>query len=380
MDDQTVKSVVDQALLQNLANSINKDMKSQVASAGAYDLLDIPGMIPTGIEALDATLGGGFPMGRIVQVAGWEAQGKSTLADHVMANCQRMGGLAALIDADSGGRDPNRSQKIGVDVRSLLPLDVETTEEGFTASNLLITKLRADTVMGSDGKEAPNPLLGRPIAIVWDSIAATPNAAEYQNFQNPQNDKYADGMMAKPKALRWGLRNMAQDIRRHKVCFIVINQVMENRDNPYDPSILGGGALKYFPSVTLLVRRVGKIENELQQQIGMDVEIKIRKSRICRPYQNIKVPLFYETGYDNDITNWGALQGSKEDPNSIFFTAGSWSYFRFNGRDMNFRWKDFKKILDDTPGSREFVKTKVYEKLAPGWWKEKNLPALKKAD
>ena len=352
--------------LKVLANSLNKELKEEVISAGTgYSSGDIKDWIPTGIAPLDAKLGGGLPVGRIVEIYGPESQGKSTLMCHMFAECQKKGGIAVLIDSETSF-EKNRAVKLGVDMDKLLIIEAETLERGFTIIHMVIDKLRTH-------KE----LDGKPILIAWDTIAGTPTDIEMENRSDPKKNQWAEGRAPKPQIIKKGLNRLNKDLSRHSACLLIVNQVIDNI-SPYGERELttGGRGLKHLASLRL---RIGKVHDRKtgERKIGIDVCILIKKSKICWPFQKTTVPLYFDSGYDSDLSILFAFDEA-ENGSPLRKGSGGWYSMKYKGKSVSFQERNFSEKLEEHKGLREFLVEECYRVLSPGWYKEKYYGKLEK--
>jgi recombination protein RecA len=273
--------------------------KGSIMRLGSRDVLVPVSVIPTGSLALDAALGvGGLPRGRVTEIFGPESSGKTTLALQVIAEAQRMGGVAAFIDAEHA-LDPNYARKLGVDVDNLL---VSQPDHGEQALEI------AETLIRSGGVDV----------VVVDSVAALVPKSELEGeMGEPQ-------MGLQARLMSQALRRLTAIVAKSRTCLIFINQIREKIGvlfgNP--ETTTGGRALKFYSSVRLDIRRVQAIKDG-DHVIGARTRAKVVKNKVAAPFREAEFDILYAEGIsrEGDLIDLGLAHGLVE-------KTGAWLSFQ----------------------------------------------------
>ncbi|MCI5773867.1 MAG: recombinase RecA [Erysipelotrichaceae bacterium] len=320
------------ALLQDALKQIEKQYgKGSIMKLGDRANVDIDA-ISSGSLAIDYALGiGGYPKGRIIEVYGPESSGKTTLALHAIASCQKSGGRAAFIDAENA-IDPQYAASLGVNIDELILSQPDSGEQALEITELLIKSGAIDL-------------------IVIDSVAALVPQAELDGEMGDASVGLQARLMSK------AMRKLAGVMNRSECTAIFINQLREKVGimfgNP--ETTPGGRALKFYSSVRLDVRRGEAIKNG-SDVIGNKVTVKVVKNKVAPPFKVANVEIMYGEG----ISHLGELINLAVDY-EIIDKAGAW--FSYNGEKIGQGREAVKSYLTANPNIDEEITNKVKEKL-----------------
>ena len=318
--------------------------KGSVMKLGEFKAMEIEA-IPTGALSLDIALGiGGVPRGRIIEVYGPESSGKTTLALHIVAEAQKIGGEAAFIDAEHA-LDPVYAKKLGVDIDNLIVSQPDTGEQALEITESLVRSGALDV-------------------IVVDSVAALVPKAE---IDGEMGDAHM-GLQA--RLMSQALRKLAGAINKSKTVLIFINQLREKIGvmfgNP--ETTTGGRALKFYASVRMDIRKTENIKQDGEFK-GSRVRVKVVKNKVAPPFREAEFDIVYGEG----ISKAGNILDMAVNLD-IIEKAGSW--FSYNGERIGQGRENVKKYLKETPDKLKEIEEKVRENFEKAFEKslEEELP------
>ena len=305
--------------------------KGSVMKLGEFKAMEVEA-IPTGALSLDIALGiGGVPRGRIIEVFGPESSGKTTLALHVVAEAQKMGGEAAFIDAEHA-LDPVYARKLGVDIDNLIVSQPDTGEQALEITEALVRSGALDV-------------------IVVDSVAALVPKAE---IDGDMGDSHM-GLQA--RLMSQALRKLAGAINKSKTVLIFINQLREKIGvmfgNP--ETTTGGRALKFYASVRMDIRKIENIKQD-GEVMGNRVRVKVIKNKVAPPFREAEFDVMYGQGISKDGNIFDMAVNL-----DIVQKSGSW--FSYNGERIGQGRENAKRYLVDSKLMDE-VEKKVRENFA----------------
>lgn len=327
------QSAVNKEKLKALQLTLDKIEKSfgkgSIMRMGDKPVDDVPA-ISSGSIGLDVALGiGGYPRGRIIEIYGPESSGKTTLAIHAIAETQKLGGIAAIIDAEHAF-DPYYAKKLGVNTDELLISQPDHGEQALEIADSLIRSGAVDIV-------------------VIDSVAALTPKAELEG------DMGDSKMGLQARLMSQALRKLTANISKTRTCCIFINQLREKIGvmfgNP--ETTTGGNALKFYASVRLDIRRVGQIKDG-EEVTGNNVRVKVVKNKIAPPFRKAEFDILYGEG----ISKTGEIIDLGVNYN-VIKKSGSW--FSYGETKLGQGRDAVRKLIRDNPELSAELESKILE-------------------
>ena len=320
--------------LQATIDKIEKDYgKGTIMKLGDQPEWDAAQVIPSGSIALDHALGiGGYPKGRIIEIYGPESSGKTTLAIHAIAQAQKAGGIAAIIDAEHAF-DRTYAKALGVDLDTLLISQPDNGEQALEIADNLIRSGAIDIV-------------------VIDSVAALTPKAE---IEGEMGDNKV-GLQA--RLMSQALRKLTANISKTGTCCIFINQLREKIGilfgNP--ETTTGGNALKFYASVRLDIRRTTQIKDG-DEALGNHVKVKVVKNKMAPPFKKAEFDIVFGEGISRsgEIVDLGVELG-------VIQKSGSW--FSYNDSKLAQGREAVKKLLEDNQELSDEIEARIREAMA----------------
>ena len=327
MDDNKSKALA--AALAQIEKQFGKGSIMKIGEARVQSDLSV---VSTGSLGLDIALGvGGLPRGRVVEVYGPEASGKTTLCLQVVAQVQKAGGTAAYIDAENA-LDPVYAGKLGVNVGEMLISQPDTGEQGLEIADMLVRSGGIDI-------------------IVIDSVAALVPKAEIEGEMGDQ----LPGLQA--RLMSQALRKLTSNIKRANVLVIFINQIRMKIGvmfgNP--ETTTGGNALKFYASVRLDIRRIGSIKRG-DEVVGNETRVKVVKNKIAPPFREALFDILYGEGIsrEGEVIDLGSQHG-------IIEKSGAW--YSYNGDRIGQGKDNAREYLRERPALALEIENKIRERV-----------------
>jgi recombination protein RecA len=282
----------------------------------------IKNWIPTSSRILNHILGGGIPCGRITEIYGEEASGKSSIAADIMANVQKLGGTAVIIDSENVF-SPDRAATMGVDVQKIIYSDAAAIEDVFAVIETVLQTI-------SDSKEK--------FVLIWDSLASSTTLSELKGEFGKET-----AMAEKARFLSKGLNKIRPQVGEN-TALIILNQVRQKfgvmfGDNTESP---GGSALRFNASLRVKLHRIGKVVKD-EKTIGIRFRAHTIKNKVVAPFKNAECEMYFAGGIDDSNTMLDLMVKSE-----AISQSGSW--YQFTIPDLagkKFMRKDFKGLLDE---------------------------------
>jgi recombination protein RecA len=336
-----------------LVDSLNKKNKDQKIAFFLDDDSDgaptnVNGWISTGAAMMDVAISnrpyGGIPVGRITEITGLEQSGKSLLSAHILAETQKQGGVAVLIDTETAV-SREFFDAIGVDVSKLLYVSVDTVEDIFETIETIIEKVRTSEK-------------DKLVTIVVDSVAAASTKKEMESDYD--KDGYATD---KAIIISKAMRKITNVIGRQKIAVIFTNQLRQKLGVMFgDPwTTSGGKALAFHASVRLRLKNVGQIKTKVGGQdkiVGISVRAQVVKNRLGPPLRSADFEIYFDRGIDN----YGSWLTVLKD-NKLVKQGGAWYEYvdTDSGEVIKFQSKDFIVMMQEKPELRDQIYKKICE-------------------
>ncbi len=313
----------------NLISDVINVMEKVLGNGVVYNPADLPNTkvrqyISTQCLPIDMAIGRrGIPCGRISMIYGPEASGKTTIAYHILAEAQRMGGVAILYDTEFSF-DPDRAEIIGINPEELILIQDINMEEMFISLEALITKV----------EEGDIPT---PVCVVYDSITATKTRSEEE-----KKDKYNNQQPAvQAQVLSKSLRLILNQVVKNNIALIFLSQMRDNIAGYASDVVPGGRAVKFYSSLMLKVSRSGLLKNG-DEVVGIEGKAKVEKNRLGPPFRVAGYTINFATGIDRvkGYLDAAELLG-------VVKKAGGWYEFTEDYRkfgENKFRQKDFSDL------------------------------------
>jgi recombination protein RecA len=303
--------------------------KGAIMRLGSEGIVEVP-VIPTGSIGLDAALGvGGYPRGRIVEIFGPEASGKTTLALSAVAQAQKAGGFAAFIDAEHA-LDVSYAAKLGVNVNELLISQPDTGEQALEVTETLVRSGAVDI-------------------IVIDSVAALVPRAEIEGEMGDS----LPGLQA--RLMSQALRKLTAAISKSQTIVIFINQIRMKIGVMFGSpeTTTGGTALKFYASVRLDIRKIENIK-DADESVGSRVRVKVVKNKVAPPFKQAEFDIYFNEGISRvgELVDLGAEKG-------ILEKTGSW--YSYNGTRIGQGRGNTKLYLKSNPKIAQEIESKLLE-------------------
>ncbi|SEP80130.1 recombination protein RecA [Ectothiorhodospira magna] len=329
MDENRKKAL--SAALSQIERQFGKGAVMRMGDSTAVRDVEV---ISSGSLALDIALGiGGLPKGRVVEVFGPESSGKTTLTLQVIAECQKLGGTAAFVDAEHA-LDPSYAAKLGVDVDNLLVSQPDTGEQALEIADMLVRSSAVDVV-------------------VVDSVAALTPKAE---IEGEMGDAHV-GLQA--RLMSQALRKLTANIKRSNTLVIFINQIRMKIGvmfgNP--ETTTGGNALKFYSSVRLEIRRTGAIKKG-DEMVGNETRVKVVKNKMAPPFREAHFEILYGEGISRlgEVIEMGVKDG-------IVDKAGAW--YSYNGERIGQGKDNARNFLKERPEIATDIENQIRERHLP---------------
>ena len=332
VDDRSERNKALDVALSQIEKQFGKGSIMRLGQKGAVQPVDV---IPTGAVSLDFALGvGGMPRGRVVEIYGPESSGKTTMALQLIAEAQKLGGMAAFVDAEHA-LDATYAQKLGVELENLLVSQPDNGEQALEIVEVLVRSGGVDVV-------------------VVDSVAALVPRAEIEGEMGEAQ------MGLQARLMSQALRKLTGVVSKSKTSLVFINQLREKIGVMFGSpeTTTGGRALKFYASVRLDIRRIASIKDG-DTVIGGRVRVKVVKNKVAPPFREAEFDILYGEG----ISKEGDLLDLAVD-RKIVEKSGTW--FSFNGERLGQGRENAKQFLKENRGTFKTIDERVRKELGLG--------------
>ncbi|MGA0104176.1 MAG: recombinase RecA [Steroidobacteraceae bacterium] len=308
--------------------------KGSVMRLGDADSVPEVEAVPTGSLGLDIALGiGGLPRGRVVEIYGPESSGKTTLMLSAIAQAQRLGGVAAFVDAEHA-LDPSYAEKLGVNLKDLLVSQPDTGEQALEITDMLVRSGAVDIV-------------------VVDSVAALTPKAEIEG----EMGEMQVGLQA--RLMSQALRKLTGNIKRSNTIVVFINQIRMKIGVMFGSpeTTTGGNALKFYASVRLDIRRIGAIKNG-EEVVGNQTRVKVVKNKVSPPFREAEFEIIYGKGIsrEGELIDLGVLH-------NLIDKSGAW--YSYKGDRIGQGKENVRNYMIEHPEMAQEIDKALREKLLP---------------
>jgi recombination protein RecA len=328
-DDRTERSKALDVAVSQIEKQFGKGSIMRLGNKGAVAAVDV---IPTGSISLDFALGiGGMPRGRVVEIFGPESSGKTTLALQVIAQAQKLGGMAAFVDAEHA-LDAGYAKKLGVDIDNLLVSQPDNGEQALEIVEVLVRSGGVDVV-------------------VVDSVAALVPRAEIEGEMGEAQ------MGLQARLMSQALRKLTGVVSKSKTCLVFINQLREKIGvmfgNP--ETTTGGRALKFYASVRVDIRRIASIKDG-DVIIGGRTRVKVVKNKVAAPFREAEFDILYGEGIsrEGDVLDLAV-------EHKIVDKSGTW--FAYNGERLGQGRENAKQFMRDHPDTTQAIEDRLRKEM-----------------
>jgi recombination protein RecA len=329
MDDNRKQALA--AALQQIERQFGKGAIMRMGDRTAADGIHV---ISSGSITLDVALGiGGLPRGRVIEIYGPESSGKTTMTLHAIAECQKVGGTAAFVDAEHA-LDPGYAEKLGVNVEDLLVSQPDTGEQALEITDMLVRSGAVDMV-------------------VIDSVAALTPKAE---IEGDMGDTHV-GLQA--RLMSQALRKLTSNISRSKCMVVFINQIRMKIGVMFGSpeTTSGGNALKFYASVRLDIRRIGALKKG-DEIVGNQTRVKVVKNKMAPPFKQAEFEILYGEGIslEGELIEQGVKHG---------FVDKSGAWYSYQGDRIGQGKENVRQFLKDNPDIADAIEKQVRGELMP---------------